>query len=320
MISGEYVVLEGAEALVAAVDARVAVRLSPPETDGSAPLSPASPEPGSLPPEVVLTRQLVEARFGAACTAAAPMELTLDTHALRRGDAKLGLGSSAAASAACAAALLAHHGRDVAASRPEVLAWALAGHRAVAPQGSGADVAASTLGGLVRFRRDEAERAVSVAWPQGLEVVVTWTGKPARTSDLVARVRGLAEQAPGHYEAAVAPLRAAAEAMRCGMLEGELERVVRAAAEHGRAMAGLGEAAGAPIVTPELERLAAVAEAEGGGAKPSGAGGGDVGLAFFADAGDAARFRRRCRDEGLVVLPLAMAVEGVRRDDGNERG
>ncbi len=315
MISGEYVVLEGAEALVAAVDARVVVRLSDPRSDGSPPPAPGSPGTASLPPEVVLTRRCAESELGAV-----PMELTLDTSALRRGDAKLGLGSSAAASAACAAAVAVYHGRNIEQERRRVLGWALAGHRAVAPRGSGADVAASTLGGLVRFRRDAAEQAQPVGWPARLDVAVVWTGTPARTSDLVARVRGLAEGDPARYEAAAAPLREAAGAMLSAMLEGDARAVVQAAAAHGRAMAELGEAAGAPIVTAELARVAELAEASGGGAKPSGAGGGDVAVAFFADAEASARFRDGCRAEGLTLLPLAMAAEGVREENSNERG
>lgn len=315
MISGEYVVLEGAEALVTAVDARVLVRLSPPRSDGSPPASPGSPGSGGLPPEVVLARQHAEAALGPV-----PMDLTLDTSALRRGDAKLGLGSSAAASAACAAAVAVYHGCNIDAERRRVLGWALAGHRAVAPQGSGADVVASTLGGLVRFRRDAAEQAERVAWPAGLDVAVVWSGHPARTSDLVARVRALADDSPARYDDAAAPLREAAGAMLSAVLAGDAEAVTRAAAAHGRAMAGLGEAAGVPIVTAELARVAALAEACGGGAKPSGAGGGDVALAFFADAEAAARFRSGCQAEGLTLLPLAMAAEGVRDENSNERG
>lgn len=309
MIAGEYVVLDGAESLVAAVGARVIALASPLGSDGSPGSSPVSPGGAGLPPEAVLARSYAEAELGAA-----PMELTIDTSALRHGDKKLGLGSSAAASAASAAAVLAWHGGDPAAERRRVLGWALAGHRAVAPQGSGADVAASTLGGLVRFRRDAVEEASSIAWPSTLHVVVVWTGEPARTSDLVAKVRALADADRPRYEQATAPLARAAEALLAAMIEGDAHGAVRAAGEHGRAMAGLGHAAGAPIMTPLLARVAALAEAHGGGAKPSGAGGGDVALAFFDDEDRAEAFRGACRLEGLALVPLAIGVEGVRVD------
>jgi phosphomevalonate kinase len=65
-------------------------------------------------------------------------------------------------------------------------------------------------------------------------------------------------------------------------------------------------------MTPSLARVAALAEAHGGGAKPSGAGGGDVALAFFDDEDRAEAFRGACRLERLALVPLAIGVEGVR--------
>ena len=267
-----------------------------------------SPGKARLPPEAVLAREYAERDLGPV-----PMSLTIDTASLRHGDRKLGLGSSAAASAASAGAVLAWHGLDPAVERRRILAWALAGHRAIAPQGSGADVAAATLGGLVRFRRDAVEEAESLPWPKDLEVEVIWTGEPARTSDSVAKVRALANEDQTRYRAAADPLRAAAEALSGAVLEDDAKAVVRAARDHGRAMAELGEAAGAPIVTESLARVASLAEAHGGGAKPSGAGGGDVALAFFADAEAASRFRSAaCQERGLTALSLTIGAEGVR--------
>lgn len=309
MISGEYVVLDGAEALVAAVDARAVARLSPPRSDRSPDGDPGSPHREGLPPEAVLARSYAEQELGPV-----PMELTIDTSALRAGDRKLGLGSSAAASAASAGAVLAYHGGDPARERPRILGWALAGHRAVAPQGSGADVAASTLGGVVRFQRDTPEAASVVAWPEGLEVVVVWTGEPARTSDLLARVRGLADADRARYDAASAALRDAARALLSAVIEDDAAAAVRAAGAHGLAMERLGEEAGAPIVTEPLAVVAALAARSGGAAKPSGAGGGDVALAFFADPDAAARFRAECSSHGLTPLPLVIGAEGVRID------
>ncbi|MCZ7683476.1 MAG: diphosphomevalonate decarboxylase [Sandaracinaceae bacterium] len=309
MISGEYVVLDGAEALVAAVDARAVARLSPPRSDRSPDGDPGSPHREGLPPEAVLARSYAEQELGPV-----PMELTIDTSALRAGDRKLGLGSSAAASAASAGAVLAYHGGDPARERPRILGWALAGHRAVAPQGSGADVAASTLGGVVRFQRDTPEAASVVAWPEGLEVVVVWTGEPARTSDLLARVRGLADADRARYDAASAALRDAARALPLGghrrRRGGRRAGRRRARARHGAARRGGGGA----------DRHRAV----GGGGGARGAlgrggqalrrGGGDVALAFFADPDAAARFRAECSSHGLTPLPLVIGAEGVRID------
>lgn len=311
MISGEYVVLDGAEALVAAVDRRLIALGSRPPIDGSPERGASSPEGAGLPPEALLARQHAEDVLGAT-----DMDLHIDASALRSSDRKLGLGSSSAASAAAAGAVVAYHGGDVAAERRRVLEWALRGHRAIAPQGSGADVAAATLGGLVRFERERAEDARVVEWPAELRVEVVWTGKPARTSELVAKVRALRERDPAAYRGATGPLHAAAEALLGAVLEGDAEETTRAADAHGEAMRGLGEAADAPIVTPLLAEAARLAREHGGGAKPSGAGGGDVALAFFTRDDDAAAFRRACPEAGLDLLSVQLGAEGVRLDSG----
>ncbi|MCA9610428.1 MAG: hypothetical protein KC619_32755, partial [Myxococcales bacterium] len=99
MISGEYVVLDGAEALVVAVDRRLAVIGSEAARDRSGASIGGSPDPGRLPPEALLARQHAEEALGEVA-----MELMLDASALKSGDRKLGLGSSSAASAAAARA------------------------------------------------------------------------------------------------------------------------------------------------------------------------------------------------------------------------
>lgn len=314
MISGEYVVLEGAPALVAAAAARALVTLAPRPTrphDGSPGLRTGSPEVTPLPPEALLARQCAESVFGAT----EPMDLAIDTSALREGSRKLGLGSSAAAAAGTVAAVAAAHGLDVSdpAVRARLLPIALDGHRAVAPEGSGADVAASTLGGFVRVRRDgERLDAARVDWPASLRLALIWTGTPARTSDLVAKVKGLAARDAMAYERAIGPLREAATRLLDAIERADASGAIEAAAAHGDAMQLLGESAGAPIVTPELQKAAAIARAVGGSAKPSGAGGGDVAIAFLPSERALAELGEACRVGGLTLLPLRLGDDGVR--------
>lgn len=314
MISGEYVVLEGAEAIVAAVDARLVALGSDPADDGSSGASARSPDDAGLPPEAVLTRQRAEDVLGPT-----DMSLTLDRSALNRDGRKLGLGSSSAASAAVAGAVLAWHGQDPAAHRDRVLEWALAGHRAVAPQGSGADVAAATLGGVVRYRRERPEEAAQVALPDRLAIDVVWTGTPARTSELVAKVRALESSDPASYRAAMDRLAEAAAGLAGALGSGDAGAAVEAAGRHGEAMDALGRAAGAPIVTDSLREVARLAAAHGGASKPSGAGGGDVALAFFEGDDAKIAFRGACDDAGLALLTLRIGDEGVRLDGAPDR-
>lgn len=142
ILTGEYAVLDGAPALVIAVDRRVVAR-----REGIPPGSPFL---------LAVARELAQ-RYGAASPGAlAALEIAVDSSAFY--DAadrtqKLGLGSSAAVTvAATALALAAQHG---AIDRDEVLAIALAAHAnaqgAKGARGSGADIAAAVYGGAIVF-------------------------------------------------------------------------------------------------------------------------------------------------------------------------
>ena len=313
MVSGEYAVLHGAEAVVAAVDRRAYVQLRPAEAATAAMAGPAASAPAALPPEVLATRACVEARLGTTSGA-----LSLDVAELQQAGKKLGLGSSAAAAAATAAALLAAHGRDLRdpAVRELCLELALEGHRAVAPDGSGADVAASVLGGFVRFRKlGDGVETHPLAWPAGLLPVVVWTGQPARTSNLVAKVAALATDNPNRHRYCMGALGAEADQLVSALLASDLPAVLESFDAYGGAMHALGEAAGVGIVDDTLLQIRALAQAAGGAAKPSGAGGGDVALALFTDPEAANVCRASCARAQIEVLSLLLGAPGERYEE-----
>jgi phosphomevalonate kinase len=309
VVAGEYAVLDGCPAIVAAVSARAFVRWArrPDRLASGADGSRGTP---ALPPELVLTRSLAEERLGPL----PDVTLELDTQALRQGDKKYGLGSSAAAAAATAFAVLDAHGQaDAPGSRALALELAFAGHRAIAPKGSGVDVAAACLGGWSRFRR-EGERiaeASPIAFPAALEPVLLWTGSPARTSELVAQVEALRDRDPSAHRAAIDRIASCARAFAAA-LPNDPAAALAALDAHGEAMAALGRDAGAPIVTPALAEAAALARAVGGAAKPSGAGGGDIAIALVPGPDAAAELRARALRASLLPLDAALGVEGVR--------
>lgn len=295
LLCGEYAVLEGASAVVAAVDRRVTVHW----TD----------EAAAMTPEVEATLSIARGRCGSV-----PGSLIVDARALRAEEAKIGLGSSAAAAAATSAAVFASCGFDL--TDPgvahEVFDCALRGHAAVAPRGSGVDVAASTFGGFLRFRRGtERPDVQSLCAPAGLSMSLVWTGRPARTSELVAKVYELRTEAADEYRARMGELAAIAEAFAEAFGDGDLRDIVRCAASYGDAMAALGAASGAPIVEARLRRTSELARRFSGSAKPCGAGGGDVAIAFFTDPEGAERFQLACETEGLHPIGVSWGAPGA---------
>ena len=296
LLCGEYAVLEGAPAVVAAVDRRVSVTWSD--------------DPRPMPPEVEATLRLTEAELGPG-----PRWLNLDVSDLQQDRVKLGLGSSAAAAVAAAGASFATHGHDLGDSEilRRVFSLAFEGHASIAPQGSGVDVAASTFGGFLRFAQggDDAEtRALEP--PRGLVIRLVWTGQAARTSELVGKVRELRRDDPDTYSACMGQLSELSGSFASAFEAGSTAEVIESASAYATAMGTLGVAAGAPIVDARLGRAAELATRFSGSAKPCGAGGGDVAIAFFLDPDAAKGFEVACKDEGLHPIDVSWGAAGVR--------
>ena len=300
MISGEYAVLEGAVAIVASVDVRAHARWVDDATQ-------------TLPPEARETRKLAELALGVLRGT-----LAIDARDLRKSGLKLGLGSSAAASAAVAGAVLETHGFDLKdpAVRRRALELALAGHKAIAPEGSGADVAAAVLGGFVRFRLEHGQLAEAerVEFPRSIETRVVWTGKEARTSEFVRAVRDFEARDGRAFGLLRDDLRDQSARFAEAIARGDAAEVISAAAAYGLGMGQLGRSAGVDIVTKELSKIALLAKQHGGAAKPSGAGGGDVAIALFPSTASAQAFDSACAEAALDRLELRLGAPGVSRE------
>ena len=288
LLFGAYSVLEGTEALVAAVD-RYAIA----DADHLAPSS---------------SRE-VRAAIGEEPAPA------LDLAGLHEGADKLGLGSSAAALVATLGARAAAHGKDLADGgvRAEIFVAAKRAHAEAQGGGSGVDVAASTFGGALFYRMQaEADAGVRrAALPAGLALRVFWSGRSARTSDLVAKVKRLAARDRAAFDRAIGAIGACVTASARACAGGDLGAFVAAGQASGRALALLGGAADAPIVPAAFAELATLAEREGGAFYPSGAGGGDVGV-WLGAAAPSAGFLAHARATGMALLDLGLDHDGLR--------
>lgn len=161
ILTGEYAVLEGAPALVVAVNRRAIARKR------------VDPHlrPHGTSPFLIAVADEIAARRGATDPATiAAMEIAVDSTQFFDGALKLGLGSSAAVTVAATALALGSADPD------EVFAIASAAHaRAQGPRGtrgSGADIAAAVRGGVIAYSSAGVER---VAWPEGLTLISFFT-------------------------------------------------------------------------------------------------------------------------------------------------
>ncbi|WP_423509340.1 phosphomevalonate kinase [Streptomyces xinghaiensis] len=264
----------------------------------------------------------------------APLRLTVRSD-LHHDGVKIGLGSSAAVTVAATRAVADHYGMRL--SPRELFRLALLAGIRVDAGPSGADLAAAVWHGWVAYRapdrhvlreglrRHGVARTLRAPWPgfavqelpppPGLVLHAGWSGSPASTSDLVA---GLAAKRWWHGAARSGFLTdseqcvtAVADALRRGEPEALLDAV--RTARH--LLARLDTEAGLGIFTPPLRRLCEVAESCGGAAKPSGAGGGDCGIALLPSHRSPALLRRRWSAAGITPLPLDVTT-GTAPDSG----
>lgn len=321
LICGEYAVLDKAPALVAAVDVRARCELVP--GGGSSwrvqalPLDPAPAEFRCSAAGVEWSDQPLEL-LDAALAALAPQRLArlqesggtlrIDTSAFFIKDRKLGLGSSAAALAAVCGALWEFTGGLP--DESEAFATLQTAHRAWQGGGSGADIAAALSGGILLYRR-EPRIAAPVALPDDLDILPVWTGTPASTADFLAAVDAFQQREPDAFLARMKVLEIEAEEAALAASGGDSAALFEALGDFGGALRALGEAAGLPIWSPEHLAIRDVVEAAGGAYKPSGAGGGDFGLAMCRDKHTLERVKSSVSSAGYATPELRFGARGL---------
>ncbi len=298
---GEYAVLEGHPALIAAVDRRVIVEARP--ADRFVIESALFPEPltfETLPQDGQAARVVAGIRAAHDLGASrAPRHLTIDSSALFSGGRKLGFGSSAAVAVAVAGAVLE--------SKPEPRALFAAcrqrHNEAQQTEGSGGDVAASIMGGLTWLA--PGPELASLAWVPPLLVVAHPSS--ASTPAFVSSIKAYRAAAGVAYRAHIDALGTITHAAR-GAAEATdpvaFTECVRAANAR---LDALGRDAGAEICTPFHHQLAELARALGGAAKPAGAGGGDLSLIAAPSAQSLDEIRRELEQRAICVEALKVS-------------
>ena len=283
VLVGEYAVVDGAPAVVAAIDRGVRVIVDP----GGDDVVVEAPGDGSF----------ARAALGAA--QAPPGSYRFRDQRPTDTDGKAGFGGSAAAVVAAVTAGLALRG--VTADPASRFALADAVHRAVQGAGSGIDVAASCWGGTLRFRRGDPPEVRPLA-PVADRLVIVWSGASAKTGPRL--------QA---YLAAAGRPEFVAESTQ--IVDRFEQDPIAALREATALLAAFTTAAGIDWWTPAHARIAAHAAAVGGAAKPSGAGGGDCAVAILPDPDAARSFADRCARDGLPPIAACLAPAAAEEPD-----
>ena len=337
ILVGEYAVLEGAPALVSAVnrEARVCLDTYPgtglcvdaPQVqlhnfscrleEGALVADPGRELPESL--KVVSTvlehfATEIEPRIQDHC-----LSITIDTSGFVQSENgfKLGLGSSAAVTVALMRAVMAFLGKEGADILPQALFERAHGlhQKMQGGVGSGLDIAASVFGGLVAFPNRELHQALipekldALSWPAMASVFV---GASASTTDLVMKVNTLRTKSRETFEDFMEQMREAATHVIVASREGDLSGVREGCSAYCRLMERLGQASGADIISEPHRRLRDLSIENGFDYKPSGAGGGDLGIILAKDEAELSDFRSEVEALGCSWTELGISSQGVR--------
>lgn len=293
MLFGEYAVLDGAPALVAAVDRYVVVT----DTDD-----------GQLPDSPFVRAALAaRARHLVGGGVGPHPGLRIDSTALTAEGAagrKLGLGSSAAVTVAVV-------GPQPALARSQLFSICAEAHaQAQGGSGSGADVAAAVWGGVLSFQRRDGQTTVTpLQWSRDVALTFVDTGVAASTSERLARLAALRQSDPTRALSLSARLCQIASNFSLAVQGGAPPPIAEVEAWN-VALDALEEALELPIRTAAHRAIADLARAVGGAAKPSGAGGGDLAVCFTSRDASLA-LRRHLAEQGFAVLDLAVGARGV---------
>lgn len=321
-VVGEYAVVEAGEpAVLVAVDRYLYLRVTERQSASTAATSDHVLAAIKVIDELRIARGLNERHF----------DIEIESELDETDGRKFGLGSSAAVTVATIEAL----GRlyDLNLSVLQRFKLALLATITISPRASGGDLAASTFGGWIRYtspdrdalRAQHTQHGILVAlesdaWsncnvlrlpaPKGLTLLVGWTGSPASTERLVERVASAAtaQQDSERRAALLARSRACVDMLTDTLLSGGLgtpeANVPRAVREARTLLQQLGKDRGIVIETPALQDLCEIAERHGAAAKPSGAGGGDCGIAFATRSSDIPGILREWKQHGIIPLDL----------------
>jgi phosphomevalonate kinase len=339
VLLGEYAVLFGAPAVVMAVNRRARVELSPSESNCWTLIA---PDLAQRPVGLDVGRggvvnwhdnELGQGSFGLVerllgeldhagvveLTQLVPLAATLDTREffISKSDSryKLGLGSSAALTVALASALAAWAGDG---RMPDLKARWLQTlvdcHRTMQGGfGSGIDVAASVLGGVFRFRLAEDSSVVAAQpldLPADLQLLFIWTGRSASTSGFLERLEARRAVHPQGVDHAIVRLGELSEVGIAALEAAAVPAFLAAVDGFWDALEALSREIEMPILSEEHRQLRRLAAASGARYKPSGAGGGDVGIAFAADPVAMRETAARAEAEGFAVLDLGTDPRG----------
>lgn len=321
VVLGEYAVLTGAPAIVMAVDRRVRVEISKNNQSYHRVSAPGWHEPWSefgIGPQGnikwrsndpglkraysllihVIDWLVAEGKLEAKDLPAG-FDLILDTQSFfQQPQLKLGIGSSAALLVCLASAVAELTEIEL---KPADL---YAMHKDLQQgQGSGLDVATSIHGGVMSFQEGEVKPA---KWP-ALHFLMVYTGKSAVTKDFIQKF----EEQRNQHPQLINQLQEAAKLGEIALMKADAKEFLDSIAVYSELLQQLGNTFNMNIFSEEHLAILKLAKSAEIVYKTSGAGGGDIGMAFSLNPDRLAYLRGMLENCGISTLDITLANQGL---------
>ena len=335
ILLGEYAVLENAPALVTAINRHCVVKISPlynstfqirtgnlnlPEiqftldSEGEAHFrTPMSNKTERQLQFVLSMLKYVTQRNGKISGASIEIDTAPFYH--KATGYKFGLGSSAALTVSLLSALMEYMNKHI--EQEDLYREAFLAHRhAQGKLGSGTDIAASATGGVMSYRMPESIEKLNgqvkpYSWPKDLEMITIWAGYSASTRSLLNNVNEFRNKRPAKYDSIMRTMMVLSDDGSKAFAGGDTDAFLNIVEDFKNQEYLLGEESDTEIISDVHQEIFRMVKSVGGTYKPSGAGGGDIGVAFCKDSSTADKIRHVISESMFDVLDLTMNPTGT---------
>ena len=343
ILLGEYAVLEGAPAIVMAVNRFAKVTLQTNSSQFNTIRAPAigiSDLPftlkkngkisfhDSIPEEQKEKLRFISSTFERMAqfyqqnlSKLPSFKITLNTSQFFNEDdnRKLGLGSSAALTSALITTLI-HFGNPEIKIEREIdrlFKTTLQAHRqAQGNIGSGIDIAASIFGGILQYQIIDIKFSKipfheKLTIPTDLYILIIWTGISASTKQFVRNIEIFKRKNLADFENIMKRMTKISLTGIEALKQKNTPEFMNTIGEYYSAMKELGEKSGTPIVSKDHQEIFNLVANAGGAYKPSGAGGGDLGIAFCDSLKTKDAIFKKIKNTTFKIINLDVAKKGI---------
>ena len=297
---GEYAVLEGAPATLTPADCRASVEINYDQSDILLMISDSEQTV-----EFSKTYQqtpLLAAALTTTQTDVDGLSMTLDTKAFFREGIKLGLGSSAALTAALIKVLMPN------AASEDQLAAALTSHRLFqGDKGSGADIALAMADQPVVYRMNQPVSPTTL--PADLFMLAIWSEHAASTTDFLQHMGDWKEENRVAYHDQIQHLSETADKFAQAIQTRPTSELVQHLHTYDKQLQQLSNISYTNLYDETHQKLQKQVELLHCTYKPSGAGGGDFGIAFSTNNNELINLADQLKKEGRYCFRLDHSAE-----------